>query len=71
TTISFYLPSAMPVIINVIDVNGRIVQSLVNELMAKGPHTVNWYAGYFSSGIYYFKLETLAGIKIQKGILIK
>ena len=71
TTISFYLPSAMPVIINVIDVNGRIVQSLVNELMAKGPHTVNWHAGYFSSGIYYFKLETLAGIKIQKGILIK
>jgi len=71
TTFSYTLPKAMPVKISVIDVDGRMVQSLVDELMPQGFHSVNWHAGNYSSGIYYFKLETPEGIKIQKGVLLK
>ncbi|MBN4080953.1 T9SS type A sorting domain-containing protein [Caldithrix abyssi] len=71
TKISYTLPIAMPVKISVIDMNGRLVKVLVDGLEPQGYHTITWKAKSLSSGIYFFKLETQEGVKIQKGILLK
>ncbi|GEM_PF-2545985 len=71
TTISYKLPETMAVKISVINMNGRVVDTIINEIKPQGDYSVIWDANRMSSGIYYFKLETPAGIKIRQGILIK
>jgi hypothetical protein len=67
TSIPFELPSAAPVSIKIYDVGGRLVRSLLERsAMDAGAHTIRWDGRrtdgqVVGSGIYYIRLETLAG----------
>ena len=41
------------------DILSREVATLVNESLKPGTYEVTWDASNFSSGIYFYKLETL------------
>ncbi len=71
TQLSFDLPSAMPVTLSVMDINGRIVDTIISGTVKSGNHSIRWEGNGHPSGIYFFKLETPRGIKIQRGILLK
>ena len=56
TNISFSLAEAGNVSLNVYDITGRLVVTLVDGQMDAGEHLVAWDASSVSSGVYFYKL---------------
>jgi len=59
TNISFSLAEAGNVSLNVYDITGRLVVTLVDGQMDAGEHLVVWDASSVSSGVYFYKLTTV------------
>jgi hypothetical protein len=58
TTIRFSLPVSGLVKITIYDVQGQEIETLVNKELAAGEFEVNWNAGNFSSGVYFYRLQS-------------
>lgn len=71
TNIQFTLPSASQVRLNVYDILGRQVATLVNGVRAAGEHQVSFDASGLSSGIYIYILEGNGFSLSRKLTLIK
>ncbi len=71
TNIKFQLPNAGFVKLTVFDLLGREIATLVNETMNAGIYNADWDASKYSSGVYFYKLETESFIETKKMILIK
>lgn len=56
TEISFSLSSAGDVKLEIFNIMGQKVATVVDEFMHAGQHTVQWDAGSFSSGVYFYRL---------------
>ena len=56
TTIHYSLPSAGEVELNVYNILGQKVATLVSEKKAAGSYKVQWDASGFASGVYFYKL---------------
>jgi len=57
TKIEFTLPVESTVKISVFNILGERVYGLVNTQMSAGTHSVDFYAGGFASGIYFYQIE--------------
>ena len=57
TRISFTVPRDMHVILELIDLTGRTVKSLLNDRVEAGEHEIRFDAGMLTSGIYYYRLH--------------
>ena len=53
------------------DVLGREVRTLVNEVKSAGSYTVDFNASEFSSGVYFYRLQSEGFTDIKKMMLIK
>lgn len=72
TTISYQLPVASHVTLNIYDILGRKVETLINNRhYSAGAHQVSWNASNVSSGTYFYTLETDGYSKTSKMLLIK
>lgn len=73
TIIKFNLPEAGKVKLEVVDVLGKKVITLVDGYRQAGTHSVSWNASHSgaSSGIYFVKMESGSYTKINKMMLIK
>ncbi|MEQ8523331.1 T9SS type A sorting domain-containing protein [Gracilimonas sp.] len=71
TKISFALPQATEVKLQVFDMLGRNVATLVNGRKAAGTHAVNFDAGNLSSGTYIYRIEAGNFTQTRKLMLIK
>lgn len=71
TTIQFALPSAGDVKIQVFDLLGREVTTLLNGALPQGNHQVIWNATNVSSGTYFYRLESGNQVQIRKMTLVK
>ena len=74
TTIQFSIPNvetlhAMSV--RIYDIQGRLVETLVDEKLSPGNHSVQWNADGASSGIYFILLDGGEQTEIQKVVLMK
>ncbi len=58
TTISFSLPAKSFVSLNVFDVIGREVATLVSEELNAGSYTRQWFADGLPSGVYFYRLQS-------------
>ncbi len=58
TVIRFKVAGNSNVSIKIFDINGKEVQTLVNERMNAGSYEVNFTADGLGSGVYYYKMET-------------
>jgi hypothetical protein len=62
----------MPTQIMVFDVQGRLVETLLNnDHMTAGHHILKWNAESFASGIYFIRIQTPIGSDVRKAYLIK
>jgi len=50
---------------------GREIETLVNENLNAGTYNADWNAANYSSGIYFYKLETVDFSEIKKMVLVK
>ncbi|MCH8486614.1 MAG: phospholipase D-like domain-containing protein [Candidatus Cyclonatronum sp.] len=73
TNLSFELPNQEQVTINVYDITGRVVATLVrNESMSAGRHTVSFDASRLASGVYLYSMQLGSGQQFtRKMTLIK
>ena len=71
TSIKFSLPRASNVSLKVYNSLGQKVSELVNTTLEEGRYSYQWNAENFTSGIYFYKLETDNFISAKKMVLIK
>ncbi len=71
TTLHFGLPEAGDVKLEVFNILGRKVATLVNGKLEAGYHSIVWDASELSSGVYFCKLEAGGKTMIKKSILMK
>ena len=57
--------------LRVFDINGRIVDVLMNGELEAGEHEVIWNAFNHSSGIYFVELTSMKNRSVQKLVLLK
>jgi hypothetical protein len=67
TTISYQLAKASHVRLDIYNVNGRLVASLINQQQPTGSHAINWNAADMPSGVYFYSLT----INQQHGVTKK
>ncbi len=62
----------MDVRIQVFDIQGRHVATLINEhQMTTGNHIIKWNANDYASGVYFIQIQTSAGVDVRKAYLVK
>lgn len=71
TRISFALPNAGNVTVNIFNVLGELVENLVDEFLTAGSYAFNWNASELPSGLYFYSLETGAYQGMRKMVLMK
>jgi len=71
TTLAFDLKQAGHVKLNIYNVLGQTVTCLVDEYLEAGTHTREWHAGDFSSGIYFYQINTPGFTDTRKMVLMK
>jgi hypothetical protein len=55
----------------VYDLLGREVATLVNEVKQPGVYRMSWYGAGFSSGVYFYKMQTRSFVATKKMMLMK
>lgn len=71
TVINYQLPKSSNVKISIYDALGREVNVLVNKSQNAGNHNIEWNAGNYPSGVYFYRLEAGSFVSNKKMILIK
>ena len=71
TTIQFALPENAQVRLDVFDITGRLIKTVVNEVRTAGYHSVQINASALSSGMYFYRLRTAGKVVTKKMMLIK
>jgi len=76
TTIRFAMPASARATLQVFDVEGRLIRTLVNETLPKGDHQVVWdgrddAGNSIASGIYLYRLQAGAFQRSHKMMLLK
>jgi hypothetical protein len=69
--ISYSLPAASDVKIEVFNLLGQRVSLLVNDRVQSGQHTATFRSGNLSSGIYIYRLQADGFTQTRKMLLIK
>lgn len=71
TRIAFDVPAAAKVKLDIFDLKGRKISSLVNETRQAGAYEAIWNAGDRPCGVYLYKLQCGTQVQIRKMILMK
>lgn len=71
TSIKFDIPKSSFVKMKMYDVLGKQVDDLVNQDMEPGRYEVNWDGTNYSSGVYFYRIETKDFTKVMKMVLLK
>jgi hypothetical protein len=76
TSLRFSLPRAATVRLEVFDVRGRLVRTLLTGRQPSGVHTVVWdgrdeHGGDAASGVYVARLESSLGLVTRKMMLVR
>jgi hypothetical protein len=71
TNISFSLPNEMHVEVNILDVQGRLVDKVSSGSYSTGLNTISINGANLSSGLYFVQLIAESDIKYNKILLLK
>ncbi len=71
TTITYGLPKASKLTIQIYNIKGEVAASLFQGRKEEGYHSIKWDGTAFPSGTYFIIMETESFIKVRKCVLIK
>lgn len=71
TTIEFGLNKKSAVTLDIYNINGQRIESLVNGNLSAGIHKINWDASSYSSGMYFYRLHTKNHTVTKRLLLLK
>ena len=67
-----YVKSELHVVrLNIYDISGKLVKKLIQEILKPGSYEITFDALSYSSGVYFYKLETNGFVESKKMVLIK
>jgi hypothetical protein len=71
TTISYSLPTVSEVKIDIFDILGRKIETLVSGNQPAGKHSIIWNAEKASSGMYFYRIEAGSYSDTKRCLLLK
>ena len=71
TTISYEISRAGDVHLGIYNLNGQLIETLVNGHMVPGHHSMMWNGNELSSGLYFYKLNFEGEVLTKKMLYIK
>ena len=72
TRISYYIASDSFVSLEVIDISGRLVETLIdNSRYSKGQYFIDWNAQEYTSGLYFVRMVANNNRYTKKILLVK
>jgi hypothetical protein len=71
TNLSYTLVNEGEIKLSIYDINGRLVEHIVDSYQHAGSYNITWDASTFSSGIYFVSLSTNSSFLTQKLMLVK
>jgi hypothetical protein len=71
TTISFNLPVSGRISIEIYNLNGQLIEAVLDETRSAGEHSVVWNAGDLPSGLYFYRLTAENSTSTKKMTLLK
>ncbi len=71
TILSYHLQTISKVELNIYDVHGRLLTTLIDGSRLPGQHQLTWDASDYASGIYIAQLNTSESAQTQKLVLVK
>ncbi len=71
TTISYQIPHPGIIKLQIFNIKGQLIETIVNECQREGKHSIIWNAENQSSGIYFFKIRTRTQTATAKCLLLK
>jgi hypothetical protein len=71
TIIKYSLPISSDVLIDIFDIAGRKLETLLSGHQEAGDHSIVWDAGQRPSGAYFYRIKAGNTVKTEKCILLK
>jgi hypothetical protein len=71
TSIEYEVAEQSTVMVDVVDVNGRVVKVLVNAVQSPGVYRIQFEASGLANGVYYYQLKTEHSQQTKQMILLK
>jgi serine protease len=71
TRIAFSLPENSHVTVNIYNVNGELVENLVDRNLEAGIHNFEWNASGVVSGVYFYRLTAGQFVQTRKMVLMR
>ncbi len=71
TTIRFSIEMRLIASLRIYDISGHLIETLIDEEVMSGTHTVKWDAANMPSGVYFCRLTHEDYTSVQKLILLK
>ncbi len=71
TKIKFDIPQNSKIKLSVFDISGKEMEVILNDKLAPGSYEFKWDASKYSSGVYFYRLQTDDFIETKRMLLIK
>jgi len=71
TNIKYSLAESDRVIINVYDVLGREIATLIDKYQIAGNYAITFNGSHLASGVYYYRAQTTRNVSVHKMIILK
>jgi photosystem II stability/assembly factor-like uncharacterized protein len=71
TTIEFDLPKTSEVSLEIFNILGEEVITLISDRLSYGSYSYDWDAGHLASGVYLYRLKAEGFVQTKKMILIR
>ncbi len=71
TKIRFSVETLHAMSLCIFDINGRLIETMINNNIKPGNHEIPWDASAFSNGIYFVRLESDNFVETKKIVLVK
>jgi hypothetical protein len=67
--IDYYVPLKTLCLINLLELNGKQIQCVTNEVKDKGKHQIRFNTDKFEDGVYFIELKTESKTIVKKIII--
>ena len=71
TKISFQLPKSEFIKLEIFDITGKLIETLLNKSLNSGKYSITWNAANKSSSVYFYRLTSDGFSETKKLILLK
>ena len=71
TNIQFTVEKKANVSIQIYDINGRFIETIVNKKYSSGTYSIKFDANNYASGLYFYRLKSGTEMQVKQLIIIK